>query len=55
VGVTGAIGAGHSKQAKRRVQSVELRSISRSLVAESLLAVLVLAITAILAGTDPIA
>jgi putative copper export protein len=37
------------------VQAVELRSISRSLVAEALLAVLVLAITAILAGTDPIA
>jgi putative copper export protein len=55
VGVTGAIGAGHSKQAKRRVQAVDLRSISRSLVAETLLAVLVLAVTAILAGTDPIA
>lgn len=55
VGVTGAIGAGHSKQAKRRLQAVDLRSISRSLVAETLLAVLVLAVTAILAGTDPIA
>jgi len=55
VGVTGAIGAGHSKQAKRRPQSVDLRSVSRSLVAETLLAVLVLAVTAILAGTDPIA
>lgn len=54
-GVTGAIGAGHAKQAKRRVQAVELRPISRSLVAEALLALLVLAITAILAGTDPIA
>lgn len=55
VGVTGAIGAGHSKQARRRVPAVELRSVSRSLMTETLLAVLVLAITAILAGTDPIA
>jgi putative copper export protein len=54
VGVTGAIGAGHSKQARRRVQSVEVTSISRTLLAETLLAVLVLAVTAILAGTDPI-
>lgn len=55
VGVAGAIGAGHSKQARRRVQAVDLKSVSRTLVAEILLAVLVLAITAILAGTDPIA
>jgi len=55
VGVTGAIGAGHSKQARRRRQAVEVQRISRTLVAETLLAVLVLAVTAILAGTDPIA
>lgn len=55
VGVTGAIGAGHSKQARRRLKSVEVASIGRTLVAETLLALLVLAITAILAGTDPIA
>ena len=54
VGVTGAIGAGHSKLARRRVQSVDTGSISRSLLTETLLAVLVLVVTAVLAGTDPI-
>jgi putative copper export protein len=54
VGVTGAIGAGHSKLARRRVQSVDMGSIGRSLLTEILLAVLVLVVTAVLAGTDPI-
>ncbi len=54
VGVTAALGAGHSRQARRRVQAVEVNSTSRTLVSETLLAVLVLAITAVLAGTDPI-
>lgn len=54
VGVTAAIGAGHSRHARRRLQAVEVHSISRTLVSETLLAVLVLAITAVLAGTDPI-
>lgn len=54
VGVTGALGAGHSKLATRRRQGVEVPSISRTLLLETLLAVLVLAITAVLAGTDPI-
>lgn len=54
VGVTGAIGAGHAKLAKRRVQSADLGSIGPSLLAETLLAVLVLMVTAVLAGTDPI-
>ena len=54
VGVTGALGAGHSKLATRRRQVVGLTSVSRTLLTETLLAVLVLAITAILSGTDPI-
>jgi putative copper resistance protein D len=54
VGVTGAIGAGHSKLAARRVRTVNIRAVSRSLVYETLLAVLVLAVTAVLAGTAPI-
>jgi len=54
-GVTGALGAGHSKLATRRVARVELQSVGRTLLAEVLLAVLVLAVTAVLAGTDPIA
>ena len=54
VGLTAAFGAGHSKQARRRVQSVDMQSIGRSLLAECLLAVLVLVVTALLAGTDPI-
>ncbi len=54
VGVTAALGAGHSKLARRRVPSVDLASIGRSLLAESLLALLVLVVTAVLAGTDAI-
>lgn len=54
VGVAGALGAGHSKQARRRVQSVDIGSIGRSLLGETLLAALVLLVTAMLAGTDPI-
>lgn len=54
VGVTGAIGAGHAKQAKKRGQRVEPAAIGRTLLGETLLAVLVLIVTAILAGTAPI-
>ena len=54
VGVTGAIGAGHAKQAKKRGQKVAPASIGRTLLGETLLAVLVLVVTAILAGTAPI-
>jgi putative copper resistance protein D len=54
VGVTGAIGAGHAKQAKKRVKLVEPAAITRTLLMETLLAVLVLAVTAVLAGTAPI-
>jgi putative copper export protein len=54
VGVTAALGAGHSKKATKRVQTVEMTSIGRSLLGESLLAVLVLVVTAVLAGTAPI-
>ena len=54
IALTAAFGAGHSKQARRRVQSVDMQSIGRSLLAECLLAVLVLVVTALLAGTDPI-
>ncbi|MHB1310846.1 MAG: CopD family protein [Gemmatimonadaceae bacterium] len=54
VGVTGAIGAGHAKQAKKRVRRVEPATIGRTLLGETLLAVLVLAVTAVLAGTAPI-
>lgn len=54
VGVTGALGAGHAKQAKKRVQRVEPATIGRTLLGETLLAVLVLVVTAVLAGTAPI-
>jgi len=54
VGVTGAIGAGHAKLAKKRVKLVAPLAIGRTLLGETLLAVLVLAVTAILAGTAPI-
>jgi putative copper export protein len=54
VGITGALGAGHAKQAKRRALKVAPASIGRTLLGETLLAVLVLAVTAILAGTAPI-
>jgi len=52
--VTGAIGAGHAKLAKRRVATVDRAAVSRTLLGESLLAVLVLLVTAVLAGTAPI-
>ncbi|MEK7240984.1 MAG: CopD family protein [Gemmatimonadota bacterium] len=55
VGVVGAIGAGHAKLARRRQQSVDAASTGRTLLAETMLAVLVLAITAVLTGTEPIA
>lgn len=52
--VTGAVGAGHAKQAKRRVTTVDRTAISRTLLGESLLAALVLLVTAVLTGTAPI-
>jgi len=51
---TGAVGAGHAKQAKRRVATVDRTAIFRTLLGESLLAVLVLLVTAVLTGTAPI-
>ena len=54
VGVTGALGAGHSKLATRRAPVVDMASLSRTLLAESLLAVFVLVVTAVLVGTPPI-
>ncbi len=54
VGVTGALGAGHSKLATRRVQAVALAHVGRTLLSESLIAVLVLMVTAVLVGTAPI-
>jgi putative copper export protein len=53
-GVTGWIGAGHSKLATRRVASVEPRAVSRTLLTECLIAVCVLILTAVLVGTAPI-
>lgn len=52
--VTGAVGAGHAKLAKRRVATVDRATIARTLLGESLLAVLVLLVTAVLTGTVPI-
>lgn len=57
VGVTGAIGAGHSKlaaRAARGASAVDMTHVSRTLLAECLLAAFVLAVTAVLAGTAPI-
>lgn len=54
VGVTGFIGAGHSKLATRRDATVAPVAVGRSLVAECAFAVLVLAVTAVLVGTPPI-
>ncbi len=51
---TGAVGAGHAKQAKLRVATVDRTAISRTLLGESLLAVLVLLVTAVLTGTASI-
>ena len=50
----GAVGAGHAKLAKRRVSTVDVPAVTRSLLGETLLAMLVLGITAVLAGTAPI-
>lgn len=52
--VTGAVGAGHAKLAKRRVTTVDRTVIARTLLGEALLAVLVLLVTAVLTGTAPI-
>lgn len=52
--VTGAIGAGHAKVAKKRVATVDRVAVARTLLGETLLAVLVLLVTAVLAGTVPI-
>jgi len=54
VGVTGFVGAGHSKLATRRVAAVAPAAIGRTLAAECGLAVVVLALTAVLVGTAPI-
>lgn len=53
-GVTGWIGAGHSKLATRRASAVAPATVSRSLLAECAFAVLVLALTAVLVGTAPL-
>lgn len=55
VGVVGAIGAGHAKLARRGQPLLDATSTSRTLLAETALAVIVLAITAVLAGTEPVA
>lgn len=55
VGVVGALGAGHAKLARRRQPLVDAASTGRTLLAETALAVIVLAITAVLAGTEPVA
>lgn len=52
--VTGVVGAGHAKLAKKRVTTVDRSAIARTLLGEALLAVLVLLATAVLAGTAPI-
>lgn len=52
--VTGVVGAGHAKLAKKRVATVDRSAIARTLLGEALLAVLVLLVTAVLAGTAPI-
>ena len=54
VGVAGAVGAGHSKLASRRVRTVNVGLVRRSLLTECLVAVLVLVVTAVLTGTAPI-
>jgi len=54
VGVTGFIGAGHSRLATRRVTVAAPAQVMRSLAAECLLAVGVLYVTAVLVGTAPI-
>lgn len=52
--VTGAVGAGHAKVAKKRMATVDRVAVARTLLGETLLAVLVLLVTAVLAGTAPI-
>lgn len=52
--VTGAVGAGHAKVAKKRVATVDRVAVARTLLGETLLAALVLLVTAVLAGTAPI-
>lgn len=54
VGVTGWIGAGHSKMATRRVATVAPAAVGRTLLAECAFAVLVLVLTAVLMGTAPL-
>lgn len=54
VGVTGFIGAGHSKLAMRRVAALNPNDVRRSLFAECAFALLVLVVTAVLVGTPPI-
>jgi putative copper export protein len=55
VGVTGYIGAGHSKLATKRAATVSPVAVGRSLVVECAFALAVLAVTAVLVGTAPIA
>ncbi len=54
VGITGFIGAGHSKLATRKVPVAALGAVRRTLAAECAFALLVLVITAVLVGTAPI-
>jgi len=53
-GVVGAYGAGHAKLATRRGRAVDPRAVGRSLAAECVVAMLVLAVTAVLVGVAPI-
>ncbi|MBI2407027.1 MAG: CopD family protein [Gemmatimonadetes bacterium] len=55
VGVTGFIGAGHSKLATKRTATVSAELVGRSLLAECAFALAVLVVTAVLVGTAPIA
>jgi putative copper resistance protein D len=55
VGVTGAIGAGHAKLARRGATvAIDPAAVNRTLLGECLIALLVLALTSLLAGTSPI-
>lgn len=53
-GVVGYFGAGHSKLAVRRVATVPVDTVGRTLLFECAFAVAVLFVTAILVGTNPI-
>jgi putative copper export protein len=53
-GVVGYFGAGHSKLAIKRAQSVAPEPVWRTLMAECAFAVVVLLVTAVLVGTPPI-